>query len=89
MVESRCALFSLARRSPLTPSVEQVCLFGPPVLSLRPLLRAEPPSPSTDEHLMQQIGAAVWGKKFAHNGLGGPDGIARDGKMGSMVGIGG
>ncbi|GAA6008434.1 hypothetical protein JCM10207_007107, partial [Rhodosporidiobolus poonsookiae] len=45
----------------------KVCLFGPPVLSLRPLLR----SPSTtDTQLLESIGAAVWGKKFAHDGLG-------------------
>lgn len=65
---------------------EQVCLFGPPVLSLRPLLR----SPSaTDDGLLQQIGSAVWGKKFAHDGLGGASGIQANGKMGPMVGIGG
>lgn len=64
----------------------QVCLFGPPVLALRPLLRS---STTSDANMMQEIGQAVWGKKWAHNGLGGASGIARDGKMGAMVGIGG
>ncbi|GAA5837100.1 hypothetical protein JCM11251_005254 [Rhodosporidiobolus azoricus] len=50
----------------------KVCLFGPPVLSLRPLLRSSPASPISDLALMQQIGSAVWGKKFAHDGLGAP-----------------
>ncbi|GAA5900330.1 hypothetical protein JCM6882_002308 [Rhodosporidiobolus microsporus] len=67
----------------------KVCLFGPPVLSLRPLLRSSPPSPSSDLELMQQIGTAVWGKKFAHDGLGGASGIKERGRMGPMVGIGG
>ncbi|GAA5973780.1 hypothetical protein JCM11641_003152 [Rhodosporidiobolus odoratus] len=60
----------------------KVCLFGPPVLSLRPLLRD--PTVSNDE-MLTSIGAAVWGKKFAHNGLGGASGIAANGKMGAMV----
>ncbi|GAA5888520.1 hypothetical protein JCM5296_001054 [Sporobolomyces johnsonii] len=67
----------------------KVCLFGPPVLSLRPLLRAAPRSTESDAQLMEQIGDAVWGKKFAHNGLGGALGIQERGKMGPMVGIGG
>ncbi|KAM0788623.1 hypothetical protein ACM66B_001742 [Microbotryomycetes sp. NB124-2] len=63
----------------------KVCLFGPPVLSLRPLLR----DPSqTDDTLMERVGTAVWGKHFAHNGLGGAQGIKDKGKMGPMVGIG-
>ncbi|BGP14861.1 hypothetical protein JCM10213v2_002816, partial [Rhodosporidiobolus nylandii] len=63
----------------------KVCLFGPPVLSLRPLLRS-PAIP--DSEILSQLGAAVWGKKFAHNGLGGASGIKEKGKMGPMVGIG-
>lgn len=64
----------------------QVCLFGPPVLSLREGLR----DPTTsDDELMQRVGSAVWGKKFAHNGLGGGEGIQKNGTMGSMVSIGG
>ncbi|SCV67696.1 BQ2448_5307 [Microbotryum intermedium] len=62
----------------------KVCLFGPPVLSLRPLLRSPE---TTDQDLMQSVGGAVWGKKFAHNGLGGAEGISENGKMGPMVGI--
>lgn len=38
---------------------------------------------------MNQVGTAVWGKKFAHNGLGGAQGIHDRGEMGPMVGIGG
>lgn len=67
----------------------QVCLFGPPVLSLRPLLRAAPASAASDAALMHAVGGAVYGKKFAHDGLGGPEGIRREGRMGPMVGIGG
>ncbi|GJN87650.1 hypothetical protein Rhopal_000605-T1 [Rhodotorula paludigena] len=64
----------------------KVCLFGPPVLSLRALLR----SPSTsDADLMASVGRAVWGKHYAHNGLGGASGIKERGRMGPMVGIGG
>ncbi|SGY16622.1 BQ5605_C012g06929 [Microbotryum silenes-dioicae] len=62
----------------------KVCLFGPPVLSLRPLLRSPE---TTDQDLMESVGRAVWGKKFAHNGLGGAEGIRENGKMGPMVGI--
>ncbi|BGP38867.1 hypothetical protein JCM10449v2_002805 [Rhodotorula kratochvilovae] len=65
----------------------KVCLFGPPVLSLRPLLRAAPASPSADAALMAEVGRAVYGKKFAHDGLGGPEGIRAKGRMGPMVGI--
>ncbi|GAA5944088.1 hypothetical protein JCM3775_003897 [Rhodotorula graminis] len=65
----------------------KVCLFGPPVLSLRPLLRSSPASPTSDAALMHAVGGAVYGKKFAHDGLGGPEGIKREGKMGPMVGI--
>ncbi|GAA5855239.1 hypothetical protein JCM9279_007518 [Rhodotorula babjevae] len=65
----------------------KVCLFGPPVLSLRPLLRASPASPAADAALMHAVGGAVYGKKFAHDGLGGPEGIKREGRMGPMVGI--
>lgn len=67
----------------------KVCLFGPPALSLRPLLRSLPQSPENDLFISQKIGETVWGKKFAHNGLGGMIGIHQNGKMGSMVGIGG
>ena len=84
----------------------QVCLFGPPVLSLRPLLRgtpsatalpgdpldsttAAPLTPATDDQLMAAVGKALYGKKWAHNGLGGASGIHERGKMGPMVGIGG
>jgi cyclic pyranopterin phosphate synthase len=74
----------------------QVCLFGPPVLSLRPLLRSPaPPSASStgadpdDAHIVPHIARAVWGKKFAHDGLGGAEGIREKGRMGAMVGIGG
>ncbi|KAK4053562.1 hypothetical protein OIV83_001730 [Microbotryomycetes sp. JL201] len=63
----------------------KVCLFGPPVLALRPLLR-DPTC--TDDKLMHQVGRAVLGKHFAHNGLGGAQGIKEKGKMGPMVGIG-
>ncbi|GAA5961849.1 hypothetical protein JCM3765_004095 [Sporobolomyces pararoseus] len=49
----------------------KVCLFGPPALSLRPLLRSLPRSPENDLFISQKIGETVWGKKFAHNGLGG------------------
>ncbi|GAA6034466.1 hypothetical protein JCM8097_002738 [Rhodosporidiobolus ruineniae] len=67
----------------------KVCLFGPPVLALRPLLRSLPASdPSSDPLLMEHLGAAVWGKKFAHDGLGGASGIKEKGRMGPMVGIG-
>ncbi|KAM0748248.1 molybdenum cofactor biosynthesis prote [Meredithblackwellia eburnea MCA 4105] len=45
----------------------KVCLFGPPVLSLRPLLRASPPLP--DSTILRSIGQVVQGKKFAHDGL--------------------
>ncbi|KAK4050943.1 hypothetical protein OIO90_004919 [Microbotryomycetes sp. JL221] len=62
----------------------KVCLFGPPVLNLRPLLRD---STKADLDLMQDVGTAVWGKHFAHNGLGGAMGIKQYGKMGPMVGI--
>ncbi|GAA5975395.1 hypothetical protein JCM10908_005148 [Rhodotorula pacifica] len=69
----------------------KVCLFGPPVLSLRPLLRGTaspdaaslvntaataPTTPATDEQLMSAVGAAVYGKKWAHNGLGVANSIA-------------
>ncbi|BGP06944.1 hypothetical protein JCM10049v2_002774 [Rhodotorula toruloides] len=70
----------------------KVCLFGPPVLSLRPLLRAPSPSSSaesdSDAHIIPHIARAVWGKKFAHDGLGGAEGIKEKGRMGAMVGIG-
>ncbi|BGP30976.1 hypothetical protein JCM10296v2_002738 [Rhodotorula toruloides] len=70
----------------------KVCLFGPPVLSLRPLLRSPPPasSPETDPdaHIIPHIARAVWDKKFAHDGLGGAEGIKERGRMGAMVGIG-
>lgn len=42
----------------------KVCLFGPPKVSLRPLLR----SGATDDELLEVIGIAVKGKKFAHDG---------------------
>ncbi|GAA5881376.1 hypothetical protein JCM3774_002538 [Rhodotorula dairenensis] len=82
----------------------KVCLFGPPVLSLRPLLRGSEPAsptlgdtatssstagPASDDELMAAVGRAVYGKKWAHNGLGGASGIHERGKMGPMVGIGG
>ncbi|BGO96905.1 putative Molybdopterin cofactor biosynthetic protein [Rhodotorula toruloides ATCC 204091] len=70
----------------------KVCLFGPPVLSLRPLLRSPAPfsSPESDPdaHIIPHIARAVWGKKFAHDGLGGAEGIKERGRMGAMVGIG-
>ncbi|GEM06599.1 molybdopterin cofactor biosynthetic protein [Rhodotorula toruloides] len=70
----------------------KVCLFGPPVLSLRPLLRSPSPSSSADTdpdaHIIPHIARAVWGKKFAHDGLGGAEGIREKGRMGAMVGIG-
>ncbi|GAA5913934.1 uncharacterized protein JCM6883_000126 [Sporobolomyces salmoneus] len=65
----------------------KVCLFGPPALSLRPLLRSLPSTPENDLIISREIGKAVWGKKFAHDGLGGMLGIQKNGKMGSMVGI--
>ncbi|BGP46974.1 hypothetical protein JCM10450v2_002826 [Rhodotorula kratochvilovae] len=65
----------------------KVCLFGPPVLSLRPLLRGAPASANADAALMAEVGRAVYGKKFAHDGLGGPEGIKERGRMGPMVGI--
>ncbi|GAA5881425.1 hypothetical protein JCM16303_005643 [Sporobolomyces ruberrimus] len=65
----------------------KVCLFGPPALALRPLLRSLPSTPANDFLISKQIGEAVWGKKFAHDGLGGALGIHANGKMGSMVGI--
>jgi len=43
----------------------------------------------SDAALMHAVGGAVYGKKFAHDGLGGPEGIRREGRMGPMVGIGG
>ncbi|GAA5929648.1 uncharacterized protein JCM15063_004211 [Sporobolomyces koalae] len=67
----------------------KVCLFGPPALALRPLLRSLPATPENDLYLSRKIGETLWGKKFAHNGLGGMLGIQAKGKMGSMVGIGG
>ncbi|KWU41288.1 molybdenum cofactor biosynthesis prote [Rhodotorula sp. JG-1b] len=82
----------------------KVCLFGPPVLSLRPLLRgtpstttalsnpnplnpttAAPLAPATDDQLMAAVDKALYGKKWAHNGLGGASGIHERGKMGPMV----
>ncbi|GAA5879460.1 hypothetical protein JCM8547_008150 [Rhodosporidiobolus lusitaniae] len=51
----------------------KVCLFGPPVLNLRPLLRSPD---TTDDALLTSIGSAVWGKKFAHNGLGASSALA-------------
>ncbi|GAA6013035.1 hypothetical protein JCM11491_000947 [Sporobolomyces phaffii] len=48
----------------------KVCLFGPPALSLRPLLRSLPSTPENDLLISQKIGETVWGKKYAHNGLG-------------------
>lgn len=80
---------ALTETTPPPSQRAQVCLFGPPVLSLRPLLRASPASPSSDAALMDAVGAAVFNKKFAHDGLGGPEGIKREGRMGPMVGIGG
>ncbi|KAI5477327.1 molybdenum cofactor biosynthesis protein [Pseudohyphozyma bogoriensis] len=50
----------------------KVCLFGPPVLALRPLLRSLP-----DSEILPHIGRAVMGKKFAHDGLGGGRALAR------------
>ncbi|GAA5823313.1 hypothetical protein JCM10212_000824 [Sporobolomyces blumeae] len=68
----------------------KVCLFGPPALALRPLLRSLPSDdPTSDTIISNEIGKAVWGKKFAHDGLGGASGIQAKGRMGSMVGIGG
>ncbi|GAA5849418.1 hypothetical protein JCM5353_001082 [Sporobolomyces roseus] len=67
----------------------KVCLFGPPALSLRPLLRSLPSTPQNDSTISEKIGEIVWKKKFAHDGLGGALGIQERGKMGSMVGIGG
>lgn len=67
----------------------QVCLFGPPALALRPLLRSLPSTLQNDTTISQKIGEIVWKKKFAHDGLGGALGIQEKGKMGSMVGIGG
>lgn len=43
----------------------QVCLFGPPVLELRPLLRD---SSISDDQILSHVATAVRGKKFAHNG---------------------
>lgn len=71
----------------LSETRTQVCLFGPPVLSLRALLRAEPPT--ADQVLLDKIGAVVGQKKFAHDGLKGAEGIHRDGRSGPMVSIGG
>lgn len=65
----------------------QVCLFGPPVLALRPLLRALPRL--SDEELLPHIGRVVQGKKYSHDGLGGAEGIKLNGKSGPMVSIGG
>ena len=42
----------------------QVCLFGPPKLSLRPLLR----DGASDQELLNEISVAIKGKKFAHDG---------------------
>lgn len=83
MVESKCvpssSLFIYSHRS------SQVCLFGPPVLNLRPLLRAT----TDDLEILPKIGEIVQGKKFAHDGLGGASGIKANGKSGPMVSIGG
>lgn len=83
MAASKCVpslLISIA-----TDSAYQVCLFGPPVLNLRPLLRAT----TDDLEILPKIGAVVKGKKFAHDGLGGASGIKANGKSGPMVSIGG
>lgn len=65
--------------------ISQVCLFGPPVLALRPLLRSN----LSDEEILPHIGKIVQGKKWSHDGLGGAEGIKLNGKSGPMVSIGG
>lgn len=42
-----------------------------------------------DSEILPLIGKAVFGKKFAHDGLGGASGIHLNGKSGPMVSIGG
>lgn len=67
----------------------QTCLFGPPTLSLLPHLRSPSSTPLTDADLLALIGGAVKEKKAKHGGHEGAEALARDGKMGSMVLIGG
>ena len=65
-------------------SLLQVCLFGPPKLELRTLLRAG----MKDEEILSAIGVAVKGKKFAHDGNRSPAEIASKRNQ-PMVRIGG